>query len=123
MLKRDEKVYTVVVENTKTDTLLPVIEAKLCLIVLFTPIIITVTIVLDVSEFKYFRINHSTHFAKAKNHINEIESFWNQAKRELREYSGIDKKSSPVFLKECESRFNAGTVKESLKMLQFWCRI
>ena len=39
---------------------------------------------LDFSEFKYFRINHSTSFAKGKNHINGIENFWNQAKCVLR---------------------------------------
>jgi len=35
--------------------------------------------------------------------------FWNQAKRVLRKYNGIDKKDSPLFLKEYEFRFNYGT--------------
>ena len=29
---------------------------------------------LDVSEFHHYRINHSTHFAEQKNHINGIEN-------------------------------------------------
>ena len=29
---------------------------------------------LDVSEFYHYRINHSTHFAEQKNHINGIEN-------------------------------------------------
>ncbi|CAM3834037.1 IS1595 family transposase [Avibacterium endocarditidis] len=123
MLKQEGKVYTVVVENTKTDTLLPVIKRKIM------PDSIVYTDyyhcydVLDVSEFKHFRINHSTHFAEAKNHINGIENFWNQAKRVLRKYNGIDKKSFPLFLKECEFRFNCGTPKEQLKILRLWCGI
>ncbi|MDU1346970.1 MAG: IS1595 family transposase, partial [Eikenella corrodens] len=30
-------------------------------------------------------------------------------KRVLRKYNGIDRKSFPLFLKECEFRFNFGT--------------
>ncbi len=39
--------------------------------------------------------------------INGIENFWNQAKRVLRKYNGIPKGSFPLFLKECEFRFNS----------------
>ncbi|MFU2058869.1 IS1595 family transposase [Avibacterium volantium] len=123
MLKREGKVYTVVVENTKTDTLLPVIKRKIMPdSIVYTDYYHSYD-VLDVSEFKHFRINHSTHFAEAKNHINGIENFWNQAKRVLRKYNGIDKKSFPLFLKECEFRFNFGTPKEQLKILRLWCGI
>ncbi|GHU84731.1 hypothetical protein AGMMS49941_03100 [Deferribacterales bacterium] len=38
---------------------------------------------LDVSEFKHYRINHSKEFAREHNHINGIENFWNQAKRQI----------------------------------------
>ncbi|MDO9854329.1 transposase, partial [Glaesserella parasuis] len=47
-----------------------------------------------------------------QNHINGIENFWSQAKRILRKYNGIDRKSLPLFLKECEFRFNFGAPKE-----------
>jgi len=60
---------------------------------------------------------------KGKNHINGIENFWNQSKRVLRKYNGIDKKSFPLFLKECEFRFNYGTPKTQLKTLRLWCNI
>ena len=33
--------------------------------------------VLDVSEFRHYRINHSKLFADKGNHINGIENFWN----------------------------------------------
>ena len=78
---------------------------------------------LDVSEFHYLRINHSDIFVDEKNHINGIENFWNQAKRVLRKYNGIDKKYFYLFLKECEFRFNYGTPKNQLKILRKWCSI
>ncbi|MDW0462260.1 transposase [Mannheimia haemolytica] len=78
---------------------------------------------LDVSEFHHERINHSELFAEKQNHINGIENFWNQAKRVLRKYNGINRKNFPLFLKECEFRFNFGTPKEQLKTLRKWCEI
>ena len=62
-------------------------------------------------------------FAEERNHINGIENFWNQAKRVLRKYNGIDKRSFPLFLKECEFRFNYGSPKEQLQTLRDWCDI
>ena len=74
-------------------------------------------------DFTHHRINHSKLFADRQNHINGIENFWNQAKRVLRKYNGIDRKSFPLFLKECEFRFNFGTPSEQLKVLRRWCGI
>jgi len=123
MLKRHGKVYTVIVENTKEATLMPVIANK----IKPDSVVYTDTYhsydALDVSEFHHHRINHSEVFANQKNHINGIENFWNQAKRVLRKYNGIDKKSFPLFLKECEFRFNYGTPAHQLKVLKKWCHI
>ena len=76
LLKRDGKVYTVVIPNTtQFATLLPIIREKV------KPDSIVYTDfyrsydVLDVSEFNHFHINHSTHFAENQNHINGIENF------------------------------------------------
>lgn len=123
ILKRHGKVYTIVVENTKQDTLLPVIKRKIMPdSIVYTDCYKSYD-VLDVSEFTHQRINHSQLFADRQNHINGIENFWNQAKRVLRKYNGIDRKSFPLFLKECEFRFNFGTPKEQLKTLRIWCGI
>lgn len=123
MLKRHGKVYTVIVENTKEATLMPVIANK----IKPDSVVYTDTYrsydALDVSEFHHHRINHSEVFVNQKNHINGIENFWNQAKRVLRKYNGIDKKSFPLFLKECEFRFNYGTPANQLKILRKWCQI
>jgi len=122
ILKRGGKVYTQVIINAKTDTLMPIIRQKIA------PDSIVYTDywraynALDVSEFHHFRINHSTHFAEEKfNHINGIENFWSQAKRVLRKYNGVPKNHFPFFLKECEFRFNYGTPKQQLAILKKWC--
>ena len=89
ILKRGGKVYTVVVEDTKSSTLMPVITRKIAP----DSIVYTDTYksynALDAGSFHHQRINHLTHFAKGKNHINGIENFWNQAKRVVRKYNGI----------------------------------
>ncbi|WP_420485362.1 IS1595 family transposase [Glaesserella parasuis] len=103
LLKRDGKVYTVVVPNSICDT--------------FTDFYRSYD-VLDVSEFNHFRINHSTHFAEKQNHINGIENFWNQAKRHLPKFNGIPKAHFELYLKECEWRFNHSNLKSQISILK-----
>ena len=120
LLKRGGKVYTAIICDAKTETLLPIIKEK----VKPDSIVYTDTFrsynALDVSEFHHERINHSKLFADQKNHINGIENFWNQAKRHLRRFNGIKKESFYWFLKECEWRFNGGNHKSLLNQLQTW---
>lgn len=124
LLKRGGKVYTKIVQDTKTDTLMPIIRRKIVPdSIVYTDCYHSYN-ALDVSEFHHHRINHSTHFAEQKfNHINGIENFWNQAKRILRKYNGIPKQNFHLFLKECEFRFNYGTPKQQLAILKKWCII
>ena len=123
ILKRKGKVYTVIVENMRTETLLPVIARKVA------PDSIVYTDhywsynALDVSDFHHERVNHSTEFVRGSSHINGIENFWSQAKQTLRKYNGIDRRSFPLFLKECEFRFNYGTPQQQMKTLRLWCEI
>ena len=79
------------INNTKTSTLIPIIRRKVHPDSIVYSDYYYSCDVLDVSEFKYFRINHSEKFAQEKNHINGIENFWNQAKRHLRKFNGIPK--------------------------------
>ena len=80
--------------------------------------------VLDISEFHHHRINHSETFVgPGRAHINGIENFWNQAKRHLRRYNGIPKASFPLFLKECEWRFNYRPASKLLRTLKSWARL
>ena len=123
ILKRGGKVYTKVVINTKTETLMPLITRKIAPdSVVYTDCYRSYN-ALDVSDFYHQRINHSKLFATGKNHINGIENFWNQAKRVLRKYNGIPKESFPLFLKECEFRFNYGSPKQQLLILKEWADV
>ena len=123
ILKRQGKVYTVVVDDTKANTLMPVIKRKIKPdSVVYTDSYRSYN-ALDVSDFKHFRINHSTEFAQGLNHLNGIENLCNQSTRVLRKYNGIDKKYFHLFLKECEFRFNYGSPSKQLKTLRKWCDI
>jgi transposase len=120
LLKRGGKVFTAIVPNARTETLLPIIEERV------TPDSIVYTDAfkaynaLDVTEFHHMRINHSKLFADKRNHINGIENFWNQAKRHLRRFNGIKPGNFHWFLKECEWRFNGGNHQNLYKQLKHW---
>lgn len=124
LLKRGGKVYTKMIPNARSETLLGIIQSKvLPHSVVYTDGFASYD-VLDVSDFKHFRINHSEHFAQDRhNHINGIENFWNQAKRHLRKYNGIPRQHFHLFLKECEFRFNYGTPKQLLATLAQWVKL
>ena len=106
LLKRGGKVYTKIIPDASGATLMPIIECK----VIPDSIVYSDSWrgynVLDVSDFKHYRINHSELFADAHNHINGIENFWNQAKRHMRKFNGVPKAQFGLYLKECEWRFN-----------------
>ena len=122
LLKRGGRVYTKVIPDASSATLMPIIERK----------VVPDSIVysdcwrgynaLDVSDFKHFRINHSKLFASKHNHINGIENFWNQAKRHMRKFNGVPKEHFGLFLKECEWRFNNSDPRDQLKQLKQWVK-
>ena len=122
LLKRKGRVYTKIIPDASSATLLPIIQQKV------VPDSIVYSDcwrgynVLDVSDFKHFRINHSKLFADKKNHINGIENFWNQAKRHMRKFNGVPKAHFGLFLKECEWRFNNSDPSAQLIQLRQWVR-
>lgn len=75
---------------------------------------------LDVNEFYQERVSQTDDPKQTPYLIGETENFWNQTKRMLRKYNGIPKSTFPLFLKECEFRFNYGTPKQQLKILKQW---
>lgn len=120
LLKRGGKVYTAIIPNVQENTLFPIIRQTVRPdSIVYTDGLCSYD-VLDVSEFHHHRINHSEKFVEEKNHINGIENFWNQAKRHLRRYNGIPRHSFPLFLKECEWRFNYRPTANLLKTLTMW---
>jgi transposase len=122
LLKRGGKVFAKVIPDAKSKTLKNIIDNK----VVPDSIVYSDTFrsynILDVSEFKHYRINHSKLFADKKNHINGIENFWNQAKRHMRKFNGIPKNHFPLFLKECEWRFNNPNPQSQLKQIKQWVK-
>ena len=122
LLARGGKVYTKVIPDASSATLMPIIKRKV------VPDSIVYTDgwrgynALDVSGFHHFRINHSQCFAAHRNHINGIENFWNQAKRHLRKFNGVPKAHFELFLKECEWRFNNSDPSIQLVQLKQWVR-
>ena len=122
LLKRRGKVYTKIIPDAKASTLMPIIQEKVI------PDSIVYSDgwrgynVLDVSEFKHYRINHSKLFADRHNHINGIENFWNQAKRQMRKFNGVPREHFPLFLKECEWRFNNPKPQAQLTQLKQWVK-
>lgn len=116
------KIYAKIIPNASGARFAPLIKRK----------VIPVSIVytdgwlgynrLDLSDFRHFRINHSKLFADRHNHINSIEVFWNQAKRQMRKFNGVPAAHFGRFLKECEWRFNNSEPSSQLLQLRQWVR-
>ena len=123
LLKRGGRVYTMVIDNAASTTLLPIIRQRV------KPDSIVYTDgfsaynVLDVAGFKHHRINHRERFVDRGNHINGIENFWNQAKRHLRRFNGIPRAHFPLYLKECEWRFNTRPASLLVEILKGWMHL
>ena len=122
LLQRGGKVYTKIIPDASAASLMPIIQRKI------VPDSIVYSDcwrgynVLDVSDFHHFRINHSKLFADRHNHINGIENFWNQAKRNLRKFNGIPKAQFGLYLKECEWRFNNSDPSNQVSHLKQWVK-
>ncbi len=73
LLKRGGKVYTKIISDASSTTLMPIIERK----VIPDSIVYTECWkgdnALEMTQFKHYRINHSQLFANKTNHINGIE--------------------------------------------------
>jgi transposase len=119
LLKRKGRVYTTVINDTKTKTLMPIIQKKIVPDSINTYRSYNA---LDISSFQHERINHSKLFADKQNHINGIQNFWNQAKRHLRKFNGVPKSNFYYFIQECEWRFNFGSPSELIKTLKKWVK-
>jgi transposase-like protein len=107
VLKRDDKVYLKIVPNASREELMPIIQGK---------ILEGSTIYTDgwkayngliLNGYDHYRIYHSNNeFARGKNHVNGIESFWSYAKNRLAKFNGFSSDKFLLHLKECEFRFN-----------------
>ncbi len=107
LLKRQGKVYTQIIPNCTRQELMPIIKGK---------VLKDTTIYTDgwrsydglvLNGYKHYRIHHSENeFARGRNHVNGIESFWSYTKRRLNKFNGIRKDNFLIHLKESEFRWN-----------------
>ena len=122
LLKRGGRVYTKIISDASSKTLIPIIKRTVVPDSIVYSDCWKAYNVLDVSDFKHFRINHSKLFADKKNHINGIENFWNQAKRHMRKFNGVPKAQFGLYLKECEWRFNNSDPSVQLMIIRQWVK-
>jgi len=78
---------------------------------------------LESTDFYHERINHGLQLQVGKSHLNGVEEFWSFAQQTLKKYNRIDRSTMPLFIKECEFRYNYGSPKEQLKTLLTWTAI
>ena len=107
LLKRGGKVFTEIVENCSRQELMPIIRGQ---------VLSESTVYTDgwksydglvLGGYKHHRIHHQQNqFARGKNHVNGIESFWSFTKLRLAKLRGIRPDSFIIHLKESEWRFN-----------------
>lgn len=107
LLKRNGKVYSQVVQNCSREQLLPIVQGK----ILSESTVFTDTWrsydSLILHGYDHYRIHHhENEFARGKNHINSIESFWSFTKARLLKMKGVRKDKFVLHLKESEFRWN-----------------
>ena len=107
LLKRGGRVFTQIVGNCSKQALVPIIKGQ---------VLSDATVYTDgwksydgliLDGYKHHRIHHhENQFARGKNHVNGIESFWSFTKLRLAKLHGIRPNHLPLHLKESEWRFN-----------------
>ncbi len=120
LLKRGGKVHAVVIHSVRGQTLMPIMRSRIVPQSIVYTDAYPAYRALDVSEFRHLRVNHQKRFVRGRSHINGIENFWSQAKRHLRRYNGIPQAQFPLYLKECEWRFNYRPAERLLRTLLDW---
>ena len=107
LLKRGGKVFTEIVENCSRQALMPIIKGQ---------VFSEATVYADgwksydglvLGGYQHHRIHHhQNQFARGKNHVNGIESFWSFTKLRLAKLRGIRAHYFFLHLKESERRWN-----------------
>ena len=107
LLKRGGRVFTEIVEDCSKQALMPIIKGQ---------VLSEATIYTDgwksydglvLGGYQHHRIHHhKNQFARGKNHVNGIESFWSFTKLRLAKLRGIRAHYFFLHLKEAEWRWN-----------------
>ena len=108
LLKINWKVYTEIVPDCKAKTLIPIIRWKIeDNSEINTDWWRAYDGLVDIWYDKHYRVHHwKNEFARWKQHINWIESFWSFRKRRIAKFNWIKKEFFHLYLKESEFRYN-----------------
>ena len=108
LLKINWKVYTEIVPDCKAKTLIPIIRWKIeDNSEINTDWWRAYDGLVDIWYDKHYRVHHwKNEFARWKQHINWIESFWSFTKRRIAKFNWIKKEFFHLYLKESEFRYN-----------------
>ena len=120
VLKRRGKVYTQIVPNASRKALKQVIEERIEPdSTVYSDGWKSYNGLIDWGYQKHYRVNHSANeFARGRNHINGIESFWGVAKVRLAARRGLRAEYFNLHLKECEFRYNMRRKNMYLELLK-----
>lgn len=119
LLKRNWKVYTEIILDAKAKSIVPIIRWK---VEVWSEINTdwwkAYDWLVDVWFDKHYRVHHwENEFARWKQHINWIESFWSFTKRRLIKFNWIKKEYFYYHLKESEFRYNCRITKTDFKKM------
>jgi transposase-like protein len=116
LLKRNWRVYTEIIPDAKARSIMPIIRWRVKeWSEINTDGWWAYDGLVDVWFDKHYRVHHwANEFARWKQHINWIESFWIFAKRRLSKFNGIKKEMFYYHLKESEFRYNCRIMKEDV---------
>ena len=108
LLKRWEKVYTEIIPDAKAKSLTPIIRGKIDeWSIINTDWWRSYHWLVDLWYEKHYRVHHwKNEFARWKQHINWIESFWSYTKRRISKFNWLRKEFLHLYLKESEFRYN-----------------
>ena len=108
MLKRNDKVYTQIVNVVSAKILQGIIKGRIELnSVIHTDGWKAYNGLVDLGYQKHYRlIDNNNEFANKRSHINGIESFWIYAKHRLQKFKRLKSEYFDLHLKETEFRFN-----------------
>lgn len=118
ILMRGGNVYTHLIKRSDKRTLLPIVR------MVVEPGSTVYTDAwrgfseLGTNQYVHESVNHSLEYTNRKGgHINGIESFWSFCQRRLAKFNGIASTVLPLYIKECEFRYNNKDVAKALKVL------
>ena len=104
LLNLGGKVYTAIIPNAKTETMLPINADKVKLDSIVYSDTFSVVYRFGCLGLSSTGVLITQNYLLTKEIINSTENFWDQAKRYMGNFSGIKQESFYWFLKECEWR-------------------